>query len=312
MRVLILGGNGFIGSHLADALLLRGHFVRIFDCQHERFRAPLQYVDYVISDFSNQALLAQALNNIDVVFHALSTTFPSTAAINPRKDVSENLIGTLHLLDLMIKLKVPRILFLSSGGTVYGVPDQLPVAEDHPLRPISSYGIVKAAIEQYLGAYKKQANIRHLIVRASNPFGPRQGHAGVQGAVSTFLRRTFDRERIEIWGDGNATRDYLYIEDLANFCVKATEMDVEGIFNVGYGKGHSLNQIIEIIGQVTGQVTSTIYKPARTIDIPHIYLDITRAKHIVDWQPSVSLPLGIERTWSWLKASDSSIEQDPL
>ena len=184
----------------------RGHGVRVFDRQAERFRAPLARVDYRFGDFSDRMALAEAMTGVDAVFHLVSTTFPGTADLDPKTDVRDNLIGTLHLIETMLSLNVNRLLFLSSGGTVYGIPDQVPIPETHPLRPVSSYGIVKAAIEHYLEAYRRSRGLSPVIIRASNPYGPRQGHSGVQGVISTFLSRIAAGEAIEIWGDGTVVQ----------------------------------------------------------------------------------------------------------
>src|SRR5271166_425744 len=141
MRVLVLGGCGFIGSHVVDALCAENHRVRVFDQLPERFRPACAGVDYIFGDFSDRSVLIEALTGIDAVFHLISTTFPGTANFDASADVADNLINTLNLLRTMIDLGIPRILFLSSGGTVYGIPEITPIPEDHPLRPISSYGI---------------------------------------------------------------------------------------------------------------------------------------------------------------------------
>jgi UDP-glucose 4-epimerase len=153
MKALVIGGCGFIGSHVVDALLASGASVRVFDRQHERFRPPLRGVEYCIGDFADKMAVAEALTGMDTVLHLVSSTFPGTANLAPAIDVRDNLINTLGLLDLMVEMRIPRLLFLSSGGTVYGAPDRVPVPEDHPLRPINSYGIVKVAIEHYLEMY---------------------------------------------------------------------------------------------------------------------------------------------------------------
>ena len=189
MKLLVIGGCGFIGSHVVDKLLTYGHSVRVFDRQGERFRASLPGVDYCFGDFADRMALVEALSGVDVVYHLLSTTVPGTADLDPKTDVHDNLVGTINLLDSMERLGLVRILFLSSGGTVYGIPDTIPIPETHPLRPINSYGIVKATIEHYLQMYRRTRGLSPIIVRASNPYGPRQAHSGVQGVVSTFLRR---------------------------------------------------------------------------------------------------------------------------
>jgi UDP-glucose 4-epimerase len=302
MTALVLGGCGFIGSHVVDALLARGQGVRVFDRQAERFRPERAAVDYIFGDFSDRALVIEAMAGVDSVFHLISTTFPGTSNINPQADVEDNLINTLALLKAMMELDVRRLVFLSSGGTVYGIPETIPIPEDHPLRPINSYGIVKVAIEQYLAMYLRDGRLSPVIVRASNPYGPRQGHTGVQGVVSTFLRRVMDRHPIEIWGDGSVVRDYFYVEDLARLCVAAGESSAVGAFNAGSGKGVSLNELIGAIAKATGATIERIYKPARSVDLPTSILDVSRAEKAFGWSAKVPLVDGLAANWEWLRA----------
>ena len=165
----------------------------------------------------------------------------------------------MHLLDQMRFNDVRRIVFLSSGGTVYGNPDTAPVTEIHPLRPICSYGVVKVAIENYLFMYHDLYGIEPVVLRPSNPIGPRQGHFGIQGVVPTFLRRLLDGELIEVWGDGSVVRDYLDITDLAALCLRAGTSEVIGVFNAGSGIGTSVNDILAIIESVTGRHPEVTY-----------------------------------------------------
>jgi UDP-glucose 4-epimerase len=301
MKVLVVGGCGFIGSHVVDQLLIHGHSVRVFDRQPERFRAPLPRVDYCYADFADRMALVEALSGMDAVYHLLSTTVPGTADLDPKTDVQDNLIGTINLLDSMQRLGLSRILFLSSGGTVYGVPDTIPIPETHALRPINSYGIVKATIEHYLEMYRRTRGLSPIIVRASNPFGPRQAHSGVQGVISTFLRRILTAQPVEIWGDGEVVRDYLTVGDLAEFCVRAGTSGKEGVYNAGSGHGVSINEIVEVARKVTGSGFTVVYKPGRAIDVPCSVLDCSRAKHDFGWECEIEFDAGLCKLWSWLK-----------
>lgn len=303
MTSLVLGGCGFIGSHIVDALLANGQGVRVFDRRPERFRPPCAGVDYVFGDFSDRATLIEAMSGVDTIFHLISTTFPGTSNIDPRADIEDNLINALSLFQSMMELGIRRIVFLSSGGTVYGIPQTIPIPEDHPLRPINSYGIVKVAIEQYLSMYQREGRLAPVIIRASNPYGPRQGHTGVQGVVSTFLRRVIDRSPIEIWGDGNVVRDYFHVRDLANLCVVAAASDAVGAYNAGSGEGVSLNELVAAIEAATGRMVNRVYKPARMIDVPISILDVARAEKTFGWKASVNLADGLESVWRWLSTN---------
>jgi UDP-glucose 4-epimerase len=236
MKVLVIGGCGFIGSHIVDQLLASGYSVRAFDRYPERFRAPLTQVEYVFGDIKDPMAIIEAFADVGVVMHLVSTTVPGTADLDPRADVRDNLLSTLSLLDSMVKFGVSRFVYLSSGGTVYGIPEQVPTPETHPLRPINSYGIVKTAVEHYINLFHRTGGISPIIIRASNPFGPRQGHTGVQGVVTTFLNRVLRKKPMEIWGDGSVVRDYLYVEDLARLSVTAAASDKTGAYNGVAGK----------------------------------------------------------------------------
>ncbi len=300
MKALVLGGNGFIGSHVVDKLLAEGHAVRVFDRSPERFRALLPSVDYRLATFDDVPALAEALEGIDVVFHLISTTVPSTSNKDLVYDIESNLVGTIRLLELMRDSNSCRIVFLSSGGTVYGIPECSPIPESHPLRPICSYGVVKIAIENYLQMYQHLYGIEYVVLRASNPYGERQGHHGVQGVIGTFMCKTLAGERVEIWGDGSVVRDFIYVSDLAGFCVCAGDSNVIGTFNVGSGKGHSINDIVATLSSVSGKEIKPIYRSERSYDIPCVVLDITKVKEYFPGKLCTDLLEGIEKTWVWI------------
>lgn len=300
MRVLVLGGNGFIGSHVVDFLQESGHKVRVFDRAHEHYRQPLNGVDYRIASFDDVPALAEALEGIDVVCHLISTTVPSTSNLDPVSDVDGNLINTLRLLQLMVQKGVKRIIYLSSGGTVYGVPVMIPIPETHQLKPICSYGVVKVAIENYIHMFYHLHNIQYCVLRASNPYGERQGHSGVQGVIGTFSEKLHSHEPIEIWGDGTIVRDFIHVHDLAKMCVIVTESNINSIINVGSGDGHSINQVISTLELASGIKANVTYKQARTYDVSKVILDISSAKSIYNWSPSIDFEAGIASSWEWL------------
>ncbi len=303
MLSLILGGNGFIGSHLADALIAKGDTVRIFDRGPDSFRKPLSGVEYYTAEFSDTGLLAEALTSVDIVYHLISTTVPSTSNLDPVNDITSNLVSTVKLLELMKLQNVPKIVYLSSGGTVYGIPKSSPISETHTLNPISSYGAVKVAIENYLHIFHHLHGIKYVALRASNPYGSRQGHTGVQGVIGTFLQKIAEGKSIEIWGDGSVVRDYIYIDDLINLCVISGNADVNGIFNAGSGDGHSILDVVVAIEDVIKLPVQLVYMPGRAFDVPHTNLDISKAQELFGWQPSVSLIDGIRLAWGWVQTS---------
>lgn len=304
MNILVLGGNGFLGSHLVDKLVKAGNRVRVFDRSPDPFRSPLPQVEYVTGSFNDQSLLAESLVGIDVVAHLISTTVPSTSNMDPVADIEGNLIATVNLLNLMKLQKVNKIVYLSSGGTVYGVPKTSPIPESHSLHPISSYGIVKVAIENYLYMAHQSTGLEYAILRASNPYGPRQGHSGVQGVIATFLSNIANNRTIEIWGDGEVVRDFIYITDMAALIEKVIISDKQGCYNAGYGEGSSINQILGHIQNSIDIEVKTKYLDKRVFDVPHVVLDNRLAMADFDWQPVTSIDEGIAQTWKWLQSLD--------
>lgn len=299
--VLVVGGCGFIGSHLVDALRAQDLQVRVFDRAPELFREPLPDVDYRYGDMLDQEAVAAAMAGVGSMCHLVSTTFPASSNENPVRDVEQNLVGSLKLFTLAKEHGVGRILFLSSGGAVYGPPETIPISESHPLRPLNSYGIVKIALERYLDLLQAQGGFSSVVIRPSNPYGPRQGHTGTQGVVSTFLRRMRRDEPIEVWGDGSVVRDYLHVADLAQLCVKALLSDQSGAYNAGSGEGVSLRDLIALLGDATGKKPDIVWRPGRPVDVPISVLDCSRARDAFDWTVSTPLQTGVLQLWRWLE-----------
>lgn len=299
MRVLVLGGCGFIGSHIVDQLLAAGHDVRVMTRRVEASRGALPEVDYRLADCRDADAVASALVDRDCVVHAQSATTPASGDNDPQRDVDQNLVSCLTLLDQMSKAGVRRLVYLSSGGMVYGPPDCIPTPETHPLRPIGSYGIVKVAVESYIAMYSRTYGLRPVILRPSNTYGERQGVNGAGGAVSTLMRRALTGERFEIWGDGSVVRDYLHVRDLARLCLLAVEGDTTGTFNAGCGVGTSLRTLVERVIEVSGRSFEVTYAPARSVDTPVNILDAAAARMAFGWTPQVSLEDGLRATWDW-------------
>lgn len=300
MNILVLGGCGFIGSHVVDRLMAAGQSLRVLDRGPERFRPPLAGVDYVFGDFSDNSVLIEALADIDVVLHLVSATVPGTAALDPQGDVARNLMPTIGLLENMRKLRIPRLVYLSSGGAVYGIPETVPTPEDHCLRPMNSYGIVKVAIENYIRMYGANEGMATTIIRPSNPYGPRQGHMGIQGVVATFLQRLRQGEPLQVWGDGSVVRDYIYITDLADLVGRAVLTPQTGVYNAGSGMGLSINEVISILEGVTGRKAHVDYRAVRAVDVPRSVLDIRRARTELRWEPQTAIAEGAKLHWDWL------------
>ncbi|KIE44171.1 NAD-dependent epimerase/dehydratase family protein [Geobacter anodireducens] len=302
MNVLLIGGNGFIGSHLVDKLLEAGHKVRVFDKYEESYRKPLPEVDYRFGDFSNRGLLADALAGIDNVVHLISTTLPKTSNDDPVFDVQSNVVESIFLLEQCVARKIKRVIFISSGGTVYGKPETLPIGENSPTDPKCSYGITKLTIEKYLALFNLLYGLDYVVLRPSNAYGERQNPNNIQGAVTVFLSKVARGEPIEIWGDGDVVRDYIYIDDLVEGIYRAVIVNSPSrIFNLGSGTGYSLNEIVAAISRLTGRDVKAEYKPKRSFDVSRIILDISRARQELRWKPSTSLDSGIMKTWAFIK-----------
>lgn len=301
IRVLVLGGNGFIGSHLVEALVAGGARVRVLTrsgCKHTQ---PLHGVDYRYADFADSVSVAESLVDIDIVVHLISTTVPATANLDPLADINGNLLSTVRLLQQMRDMGISRLVFLSSGGTVYGNAKFVPIPEEHERNPLSSYGIVKVAIENYIEMFSSQYGLKQLVLRVSNPYGPRQGHLGIQGVIPTFFQRILAGDEIRIWGDGSNVRDYLYVSDLVSFIVQSINKDFTGVYNVGSGQGVSLKDVLSLIEEISGISANVKYLPSRGFDVQKVVLDISKAREALDWSPSVSLREGCERYWKWAR-----------
>ena len=299
-----MGGAGFLGSNLADTLLSAGGNVRIFDrpgIPPYRSFGAAERIEWQAGDFNSFSDVEVAVKGTHIVYHLISTTLPKTSNDDPIFDVENNLIGSLKLLEAARRAGVEKVIFASSGGTVYGIPTQIPISEEHATDPLSSYGIGKLAIEKYLKLYHALHGLNYSILRLANPYGERQRVKAAQGAVAVFLHQAMTNQPLEIWGDGSVVRDYIYVSDVVRAMVKAADYDGEHrLFNIGSGFGKSLNDILTTIETVLNRPVQRIYKARRIFDVPVNVLDISRASQHLDWRPEISFEAGIDRFHRWL------------
>ena len=300
-RHLILGGGGFIGRHVALALLRRNDVVVIANRSPMKEAPPDangELLSFVQCDLATAEWDAILLDG-DVVHHYACSTIPKTANDDPVGDLDVNVRGTLRLLEALRKRRGTRLVFPSSGGTVYGPLQHTPVSEDHPLNPITAYGASKVAIEKYLGFYRAMYGLDIRIARLSNPYGQGQDPRGKQGAASIFLHLALANQPIEVWGDGSVVRDYIHIADAVAGLLTVADAEPEllidhPIFNIGSGRGVSITDILAFLEERLGRALHVTYLPGRQFDVTINVLDIRRARLVLDWFPRLEFRAGMD------------------
>lgn len=294
---LVVGGGGFIGSNIARKLSSAGYEVRVAGRSLHPLH-PIRDSKYFQIDLLGAKPDLGIFDDVQIIIHSATTTIPSTSMRDMAYDHNSNCSIALRLLEISAARNVPTFLFISSGGTVYGIPKQLPVSEDHPTDPISSYGITKLSIEKYVHLYGCDSIARAVILRVANPYGPEQLKGTPVGALANFTLRALKDEKIRIWGDGSIVRDYIDVSDLANAVLAAIAIP-SGTYNIGSGCGHSLNDLIEIIAKFKGRRPDVIYEPSRAIDVPNIVLDTTKFVKAANWRAEFSLMEGAKKLWNF-------------
>lgn len=292
--VLVVGGAGFLGRHLVMRLAAAGHHVRIADLREPTWRP--EGVSFIGMGLGGDDRLDASVQGSDIIVHLASSTIPKTSNDDPVGDVATNLLGSLRLFDAAVRHKTKRVIFASSGGTVYGEPECDSVSESHPTHPISSYGIVKLAIEKYLALYNRLHGLEYVGLRIANLYGEHQSPDSGLGAIAAFCARAKRNETIEIWGDGSASRDFVYVGDVVDaFELSMTVPAANTIVNVGSGTSTSLNEITAILEKVLGHKIGVRYLPARLFDVRRTKLDPALAQRILGWKPKTDLESGIAR-----------------
>lgn len=277
-NILVIGGNGFIGRNLCNNLCKKKYVVFSFDIQYPE--EINKNVNYIVGDFFDDQVLEKALKNIDIVIHSLSTINPGNSNERYLQGYSRDFVQSVKLFDMCIKKNI-KVIFLSSGGTIYGIKDKQPISEEATAAPINHYGAVKLCIENVIRTFnKQQKNSNLLIARISNPYGPGQDYNKGVGFVDAALKKTINGDPIEIWGDGEIIRDYIYIDDVCEmiYSLIVYNGDQE-VFNISSNEGVSLNNVIDTLKDI-GLTPHVIYKNARSVDVKKVTLDNSKIKSI--------------------------------
>lgn len=300
MKVLVTGGAGFIGSHIVDLLLERGNDVIVVDNlstgQETHLRPEVSFYRADITDGRLADIIAKT--RPDVVIHQAAQIHVTTSVQDPLHDAKINIIGTLNLLEACRHAGVRKVIYASSAA-VYGNPQYLPIDEGHPVMPLSGYGISKHTPEHYLQVYAQLHGLTYTVLRYANVYGIRQDPRGEGGVISIFMEKLLKGEPITVFGDGEQTRDYIYVEDVARANVAAlTEGDGQ-ILNIGTGQKTSINELIALFEEVSGKKMEINHAPERPGDIKHSYFDNRRAVQLLNWQPETDLSTGLRKTWEY-------------
>lgn len=306
MNLLILGAAGFIGTNLVIQLAKNiEDKITLVDKNKDYFFNIKKF------NFSNVEIKESTLDENmdfnmlegkDIVYHLVSTNVPTTSNQHISQDIQANVLFSSNLFDACVKYGVKKVVFISSGGTVYGKESSCPLSENTPTNPISSYGIQKITIEKLLYLYNYMYGLDYRIIRLANPYGPYQRPDGVLGAVTTFTYKALKGEEIHVYGDGFVIRDFIYIQDAINAVMKIVDGENKHhVFNLGCGYGTSIKKLLETIEYALDIKVNVIYKEGRKVDVPVNYLDISRFEKYYGKLNPVPLTEGIKRTAGFMK-----------
>lgn len=302
MNILILGAAGFIGTNLtlkiaedqSNNITLVDRDATYFSSISSRNFDNIRYVEDNITINSD---LEKIVDGQEVIYHLVSTTVPTTSNQFISQELTANVVFTARLLDACVAKGAKKVVFISSGGTVYGKEVGCPLKEDTPTKPISSYGIQKVTIEKLLYLYRYMYGLDYRIIRLANPYGPYQRPNGVLGAVTTFTYKALKSEKITVYGDGSVVRDFIYIDDAMRGILNIVNGENKHrIFNLGCGYGTSIKEVLETIARALEIEIKVEHTPARKVDVPVNYLDISRYEEAYGKLNPISLEDGIKKT----------------
>ena len=300
MKIVVTGGAGFVGSHIVDAYVTAGHQVVVVDDlstgKRENVHSGARLVEMDINDPGLVKLFET--ERPDVVNHHAANASVSRSVREPRFDATQNILGTLNILEAARRAEVGKVIYISSGGAMYGQVEYLPMDEDHPANPISPYALSKHSGERYVQLYGEAHGQRWTSLRYANVYGPRQDPYGEGGVVAIFCQNLLDGVIPEIQWDGEQTRDFVYVDDCARANLAALDGGDGQAYNVGTGTGTSINALFQALMDVTGQDMTPRRGPRRPGDARHSYLEVEKIERDLGWQPEVDLREGLEKTWN--------------
>lgn len=315
MRLLVTGGAGFIGSHLVDRLVSTGADVYVMDDLSTGRRDNLtdaeatgrcKFIELDITDGRLAGVFADL--RPDVVLHLAAQMDVRKSVADPLYDTRTNVLGTVNVLTAAVGAGVRKVVFASSGGTVYGEPESLPVHEDTELRPASPYGAAKVAGETYLAAFSRLHGIATTSLRLGNVYGPRQDPHGEAGVVAIFGRALCEQRRATIFGDGTSSRDYVYVDDVVDAFLACLDHRTDGlVFNVGSGQETTIRQLHTLVAEACAAADDPVHEPARLGELQHIALDSSALMTATGWAPRVSLSEGLARTVRWIAPAGAGV-----
>jgi len=299
MKIVVTGGAGFVGSHVVDAYLAAGHAVVVVDNLSTGKREQVQpAARFVELDVGSPALLDLfEAERPEVVNHHAANASVAVSARRPAFDATQNILGTINLLEAARLTGVGKFIYISSGGAMYGDPEYLPMDERHPLNPVSPYALSKHTGERYVELYGAEHGLRWTSLRYANVYGPRQDPLGEAGVISIFCQNMLEGAAAEIHWDGEQSRDFVYVDDCARANVLALEAGDGQAYNIGTGVGTSINELFRTLSEVSGVTMAPRRAGRRAGDVRHSYLDCGKAERDLGWRAEVSLREGLERTW---------------
>lgn len=307
MNVILLGAAGFIGTNIVRALSKDDrHQITVVDRNKLHFQTledmNIPNLRIVQSDLTMDADYERLVEGQDIVYHLVSTTVPTTSNKAIAEELKGNVVLSANLFEACIHQNVKKIVFLSSGGTVYGKESKCPLNEKTPTNPITSYGVQKVTIEKLLYLYNYMYGLDYRIIRLTNPYGPYQRPNGVLGAVTTFTYKALKGEEIQVYGDGSVVRDFIYIDDAVRGIMKIVNgTDRHHTFNLGCGYGTSIKQVLDTVQDALGIEVKVRYTEARKVDVPVNYLDIKRYETAYGSLNPISLKEGVKKTAAFMK-----------